>query len=67
MPERPAFAAMDGASKTPGSSTSCVWGGAAKYFTPATKSHIPPSSIDGRKRQGSSSSPRRTLRCIASR
>ena len=30
-PERPAFAAMDGASKTPGSGTSCVWGGAAKY------------------------------------
>ena len=30
-PERPAFAARDGASKTPGSGTSCVWGGAAKY------------------------------------
>ncbi len=29
MPERPAFAAMDGASKTPGSDTFCVWGGAA--------------------------------------
>jgi hypothetical protein len=31
-PERPAFAARDGASKTPGSDASCVGGGAAAQF-----------------------------------
>ncbi len=30
MPERPAFAAMDGASKTPGSDATCVGSGAAR-------------------------------------
>jgi hypothetical protein len=39
MPERPAFAAMDGACKRPGKGGVCVGGGAAIWLRTRNKEH----------------------------